>query len=131
MKQDKILIVDDNRDLALGMEIRLRANGYDTLRAEDGPEAIRLALLDKPYAITLDLSLPRESGLVVLEKLRQMPELSSIPVIIVSGDDSQLTNQTVLDLGIMAVLNKPVSHQLLLILLARYHIHKARSLQAT
>jgi two-component system KDP operon response regulator KdpE len=127
----KILIVDDNRDLALALEIRLHANGYSTLLAEDGPAAMRLALREKPYAITLDLSLPGESGLIVLEKLRRTPEISSIPVIIVTGDCSALTKSRVLDAGAMAILSKPVSHQQLLAKLGEIAVSQNRDPAST
>jgi DNA-binding response OmpR family regulator len=112
-----ILIVDDNRDLAHALELRLRANDYRTLLATDGSSAVTLALSEKPFAVLLDLNLPKEDGFAVMEEFHRSPALSSVPVIIVSADCLAVTQRRVLDAGAHAFLEKPVNHRLLLAIL--------------
>jgi DNA-binding response OmpR family regulator len=114
MQPRKVLIVDDNKDLAHAMEVRLRANGYDVLLSEDGNAAIALALNEKPSAILLDLYLRDEDGFAVMARFHLYPELSRLPVIIVSADTSRLTRELVLAAGATCFFEKPVDHLLLL-----------------
>jgi two-component system KDP operon response regulator KdpE len=117
MQSGKILIVDDNKELAFALEIRLRANHYQTLLAENGASAISLALMERPFAIILDLSLPDGDGFAVLKKLRGLPELSSVPVIIVTADHSPANKKQALDGGARAFLEKPFDYRSLLVVL--------------
>lgn len=114
-----VLIVDDNKDLARALELRLRANDYQTVVAHDGSSALSLALTHKPFAIILDLCLPREDGFAVLATFRRTPELTDASVIIVSADYSPVTQQRGIDAGAYAFLEKPVNHHLLVSILQR------------
>jgi DNA-binding response OmpR family regulator len=118
MELAKVLIVDDNKDLALALELRLRANNYHIMLAHDGISAFTLALAQKPIAMILDLYLPNEDGFAVMERFRCSLELSSVPVIIASADSSMPTQQRVLLAGARAFLEKPVDHRLLLSMLS-------------
>ena len=66
----KILLVDDDRDILLGLENRITWMGHDPLTAGDGEEALRLIEQESPDLVLLDLELPRRSGLEVLQQLR-------------------------------------------------------------
>jgi two-component system KDP operon response regulator KdpE len=83
----KILIVDDDPQLLLGLTPRLKANGYGVVTASDGIAAIAVARKETPNLILLDLGLPGGDGFLVLERLRDMAELSAIPVIVLSARD--------------------------------------------
>ncbi len=110
----KVLIVDDNKDLRMGLEIRLQASGYATVWAESGAAAIRLAFAEDLLAVILDLGLPGEDGLEVLHTFRRAPELAHIPFLVVTGDSSPETKQRVLEAGAIALLEKPVHHEVML-----------------
>lgn len=114
MNLSKVLIVDDNIDLAQALEVRLCANDYQTLVARDGSSAVALALDEMPFAILLDLHLPDEDGLAVMQRFRSFPELSSVQIIVVSADCSPVTQHKALEQGAHAFLEKPVNHHLLL-----------------
>ena len=58
MSERKILIIDDDSDIRLGLNVRLRASGYTTAFAADGVSAIRMARKERPCLILLDLGLP-------------------------------------------------------------------------
>jgi DNA-binding response OmpR family regulator len=114
MRPVKVMIVDDNQDLAQALELRLRANRYDTVCVSDGKSAIRVAAAENISVLILDLFLPREDGLEVLRQLRAMPGLSSLPAIVVTADRSAATRQRSLNAGACAILEKPVDHRVLL-----------------
>jgi DNA-binding response OmpR family regulator len=114
MEMGKVLIVDDNQDLAHALEVRLHANGYQVFLAKDGTSAVSLALAHDPLAVLLDLHLPKEDGLAVMQELHSLPGLSSLPVIVVSADCSPVTRDKLLDAGAHSFLEKPVNHRALL-----------------
>lgn len=89
------------------MKIRLRANHYDTVQASDGNSAIEVAQKEQPDLIILDLGLPAEDGLAVLERFKESDTLSQIPVIIMTGRDPQFNEQKTLQAGATAFFQKP------------------------
>ena len=68
----------------------------------------------KPDAILLDLGLPGSSGFLVLERLKSVPALASIPVVIVSAEEQQIAQAKALALGAVAFLQKPVPQRMLI-----------------
>ncbi|HEV7220942.1 MAG TPA: response regulator [Terriglobales bacterium] len=89
MEQPKILIVDDDPELRRGLNLRLRANHYDTAYATDGVSAMAMAQKEKPDLIILDIGLPAGDGYVVLDRLQENASLSCIPVIVLTARDPQ------------------------------------------
>src|SRR5205809_13415 len=77
MSKAKILIVDDDPDLRRALQLRLRANKYDTVHAPDGYAAIAMAQKEKPHLIILDLGLPAGDGFVVLDRLQNHDALAA------------------------------------------------------
>jgi DNA-binding response OmpR family regulator len=103
-----ILIVDDDPDMLQALRVRLKASGYDVHCAEDGIGAISEARKHAPDLIVLDLGIPSGDGFVVLDTLRASLELSSIPVVVLSGRDRRANEERVLHAGAKAFLQKPV-----------------------
>jgi DNA-binding response OmpR family regulator len=114
MGQIKILIIDDDPDVRLSLNIRLKANHYDVVFAEDGVGSISEARKHMPDLIILDLGLPAGDGFSVLERLKANLNLSSIPVIVVSGRDRNVNRERALKGGAKAFLQKPVDNARLL-----------------
>ena len=108
MNPADILIVDDDPDMLQALQIRLKASGYDVHCAEDGIGAISEARRHAPDLIVLDLGIPSGDGFVVLDTLRANIDLSSIPVIVLSGRDRRANEERVLNAGAKAFLQKPV-----------------------
>ena len=79
----RILLVEDNADLAAGIEHNLRLEGYEVRRAEDGPAGLRTAREWGPDLVVLDLMLPGIDGYRVLETLRR--EGRRMPVLILTA----------------------------------------------
>jgi DNA-binding response OmpR family regulator len=81
----KILIVEDENDIATYLATVLRVNGFDPTVAGDAEHGLHLAKELRPDLICLDIMMPKESGLSMYTRLRQDAELKDIPVIIISG----------------------------------------------
>jgi CheY-like chemotaxis protein len=81
----KILVLDDEPNVVAYLETLLQDNGYDTVSAADGLEGMKKARSEKPDLITLDISMPEESGIRFYRELKEDPELAGIPVVVVTG----------------------------------------------
>ena len=99
-----ILVVDDEPQIHRFLGPALAAAGYETLRAERGEEALRLAASRAPDAILLDLGLPDIDGHEVLAKLRGF---SQVPIIILSARDREAEKIKALDAGADDYVEKP------------------------
>jgi CheY-like chemotaxis protein len=84
-----VLVVEDDAHIATVLRTYLEADGYRVQTATDGQQAIDLARRAQPFAITLDISLPKLDGWAVLNALKREPLTSEIPVIIVSIVDNR------------------------------------------
>ena len=107
MSEKKILIIDDDQHLVLGLAARLKANGYKVISAADGISAIAVARKQAPDLVILDLGLPAGDGFLVLERMRNLADLAPIPVIVLSARDPPDNKQRVLDAGAAAFFQKP------------------------
>src|SRR5438477_13161208 len=77
----KILIVDDDPDIATMLEDRLQASDYGTVSAQDAVQALELAEQEAPHLMLLDLDMPRLTGLEVLKRLSKVRPAARLPVI--------------------------------------------------
>jgi DNA-binding response OmpR family regulator len=114
MVQKKILVVDDDPDVRLGLQLRLTANHYDVIFAADGVSSIAEARKHMPDLVILDLGLPAGDGFSVLERLKVNEKLSSIPVIVLSGRDRVGNWDRAIKAGAKTFLQKPVANDKLL-----------------
>jgi DNA-binding response OmpR family regulator len=114
MSQKKILVVDDDPDMRLGLQLRLTANHYDVIFAADGVASIAEARKHMPDLMILDLGLPAGDGFSVLERLKVNESLSAIPVIVLSGRDRVGNWDRALKAGAKTFLQKPVANDKLL-----------------
>ena len=81
----KILVLDDEPNVVTYLETLLRDNGYDTVSAGNGREGMEKARSERPDLITLDISMPEESGVRFYRELKKDPDLAGIPVVIVTA----------------------------------------------
>jgi len=110
--RNRILVVDDDRDMVRGARLRLGAAGYETLVAFDGAEGVAKAIDSLPDAILLDVLMPRMSGLSALAALRSHQQTKNIPIVMLSA--SLIDQQAALDAGARFFLSKPFrAHKLL------------------
>jgi DNA-binding response OmpR family regulator len=81
----RVLLVEDDVNLREIFEMRLQAEGYETLSASDGEEALVVATKEKPDLIIADVMMPKLSGFEMLETLRAAPEMGSTKVIMMTA----------------------------------------------
>ena len=80
-----ILVVDDEPNVVAYLETLLQDNGYDTVSAANGLEGMEKVRSEKPDLITLDISMPEESGIRFYRDIKEDPDLAGIPIVIVTG----------------------------------------------
>src|SRR6202161_4664940 len=85
MEKTKILVVDDNPTIRKGLGVRLRANDYDVLFAQDAISATAALVTERPDLVVLDLGLPGGDGFVVMERLQRNDRLGNIPGYVLKG----------------------------------------------
>jgi CheY-like chemotaxis protein len=84
-KTKRILVLDDEPDVVTYLEMLLRDNGYETVSASNGRSGMDIVRREKPDLVTLDISMPEGSGTVFYKQLKSDPDLTSIPVVIVTA----------------------------------------------
>lgn len=102
-----VLIADDDVKLLSAMAKRLRAMGFNVIECQDAYMATDLARRHRPDAIMLDVNMPAGRGDSTHERLLKIPETANIPVIYVTGDQSQHVRDRAKQLGAFAIVRKP------------------------
>lgn len=109
MREDKILIVDDEEHIIELIKFNLESNGYKTLTASDGLEALEIARREKPQLILLDLMIPEMDGYEVCKEIRKDPNISKTPIIMITAKSEELDKISGLELGADDYITKPFS----------------------
>lgn len=82
----RILVVDDDVDFVAANKALLEASNYEVMTAQDGNEAVSLALAQKPDLILLDVMMKTDTeGFEVSRKIKEIPDIQHIPVILLTG----------------------------------------------
>ena len=81
----KIMIIEDDRFLSSLMKARLEKEGFAVIQAFDGEEAMEMLKQELPSLVILDLIMPKVTGFEVLKSISVTPQLSKVPVVIVSN----------------------------------------------
>jgi CheY-like chemotaxis protein len=81
----KILVVDDEQDVRVFMTTLLETSGFKPLVAKNGREGLEMARVQKPALIIMDIMMPQESGIYMYREVKKDPQLSAIPVVMVSA----------------------------------------------
>ncbi len=121
----RILVVEDNEDLAFGLRNNLEFEGYEVLVAGDGKMGLELATQELPDLIILDLTLPELDGLEVLERLRSAG--NKLPVLVLTARQEETDKVRGLKLGADDYVTKPFG---LMELLARVEALLRRTIGA-
>lgn len=85
MAKRKVLVVDDEQDVAKALKVRLKANGYHVVLASDSIQAFTMANKERPDLIILDIMIPGGGGFIVAERLKQSQATHRIPIIFLTG----------------------------------------------
>jgi two-component system alkaline phosphatase synthesis response regulator PhoP len=107
--KEKILIVDDEEHIIELIRYNLENAGYDVISAENGVDAVKLAKLQLPKIILLDLMLPGMDGYDVCKELRKNSSTSNIPIIMLTAKSEEFDKVLGLELGADDYITKPFS----------------------
>lgn len=110
----KILVADDSRMFRLLEQNILQQHGYQLIHAEDGAQAVRLATVEVPDLVVLDVQMPIMDGNKALSILKSNERTCHIPVLMLTAEAGPRDRQVMNGLGAHAVLAKPISGPALL-----------------
>ncbi len=88
----KILVVDDEEDVVRYFKTLLEDNGYQTMTAKDGVEAMEVVRKERPDLVTLDITMPNKSGVRVYRDIKESSEFKGIPILVVTGVQHEFKN---------------------------------------
>ena len=124
-KKAKILVVDDDVDFVESTKIALETKPYEVIVAHEGDEGLRKAREEKPDLIILDVIMPIKDGFTAAEHLKNDPQLSKIPVIMLTafsskGQETSIPVSRGFTLETEDYIEKPVSPDELLAKVEKY-----------
>ena len=103
----RLLIVDDEPDILYLLSLRLKANGYDTLTAQGGGEALQLIRDERPDLVLLDVNIPAPNGYDVCKSVKDDGELKHIPIIFLTAKAAEDDMVCATDSGADDYITKP------------------------
>lgn len=103
----RIILVEDEDNIAIAITVLLGREGYEVLRVADGTQAIPNIRAQHPNLVILDVTLPGKSGYEVCQSMRLSPDLAAIPVLMMSARASQSEQRKGLAMGANGFLTKP------------------------
>jgi DNA-binding response OmpR family regulator len=103
----KVLVVEDDRSILLGLEKNLRFEGYEVASAMDGEEGLRLAFDAQPDLIVLDLMLPKLNGFEICRQVRKKDP--AVAILVLTAKSMEADKISGLDLGADDYVTKPFS----------------------
>jgi CheY-like chemotaxis protein len=109
MRLPKVLVIDNEQNVQKVVKVNLTISGYQVLVAADGEEGLRLAELEHPDLILLDLMMPGISGWDVLTAIRTRPQLQKTPVVIMTASLREGEKEKARAMGAVGYLAKPFS----------------------
>ena len=111
MSSNRILVIEDDKDLAFQLVMRLEAEGYEVTVAHDGSLGLELARDSKPDIILLDLMLPELDGYRLCRLLKFDRKYESIPIIVITARSMEQDRLLAAETGANAYFVKPVKWQ--------------------
>ncbi|HEY6196349.1 MAG TPA: response regulator [Candidatus Eisenbacteria bacterium] len=105
----KILVVEDDADLHIGLALRLTSHGYEVLSALDGEEAVDLCRQQRPDLVLMDIGLPGKDGHDVARQLSTLPNMRDVPVVYLTARHEAQHRLEAAGIGAAAYLVKPTT----------------------
>lgn len=109
MEKKKILVVDDEPYVVRSLMFVLKKEGYKTIGAYNGEEAVQKAIEERPDLIFLDIMMPRMNGYEVCQKLKEKEETKNIYVIILTAKGQKEDKMKGVEVGANEYITKPFS----------------------
>ena len=110
----RILLVEDEKDMAYAVTLQLEAKGYEVIAASDGHEGLEKARVKKPDLIILDLMLPKIDGYKVCRMLKFDSKYNNIPIILFTARAQDADKKIGREVGADAYITKPFEPKALL-----------------
>lgn len=104
---NKILVVEDDKNIALALVVRLRSQGYDVKVAYDAVSGISETTRNKPDLVLLDISMPGGGGLLVAQRIRSLTPVAATPIIFLTASKQPELRAKALELGAADFFEKP------------------------
>ena len=117
-KSARVLLVDDNVDMALGLAVLIEASGYEVETAHEGHSALESARAFQPKCVLMDIGLPGLNGYELAQAFRQEPDLQHATLVAISGYSQTCDRERAHAAGFDHLLIKPVDLETLLPILA-------------
>jgi len=105
----KVLIVDDEQNIAISVEYLMRREGYDVSIARDGEEGLSMIRSTKPDLVLLDVMMPKMDGFQVCSAVRSDANLAAVRIIMLTAKGREAEVEKGLSLGADAYIPKPFS----------------------
>ncbi len=106
-KTKKILLVEDEKNIILGVKTCLEVADYAVVVVEDGEKVLAAALKEEPDLILLDLMLPKANGFHVCQQLKTRPETKHIPIVVLTAKTAEEDKERALQAGADSYMTKP------------------------
>ncbi len=107
----RVLLVDDDPVIVRLLEVNFRLEGFEVETALHGGEALLKAQAQRPDLIVLDVMMPGVDGWEVCERLRESPELSTVPIVLLSARAQEADVARGYALGVVEYVTKPFDPQ--------------------
>ncbi|UNC92257.1 response regulator transcription factor [Candidatus Contubernalis alkaliaceticus] len=116
----KILLVEDEKNIIIALKLCLINYGYEVLLAEDGITAVETALKELPDLVLLDIIIPKLNGFLVCEALKENDLTKGIPIIMLSAKAQEEDIKKARDCGASEYLVKPLKPEELIKQIKKY-----------
>jgi two-component system, cell cycle response regulator DivK len=119
-----VLVVEDTPDARQFMRLALEIEGYRVLEAADGWEAVETARRERPDAIVMDMSLPVRDGYWAAKRIREEPEMATVPIIACTAHNRWEWRGKAIAAGCTEFMTKPLDPRELVAAVTR-HVRRA------
>ncbi len=113
-KNLKILVVDDEPDIVEILSYNLKKEGYQVVKAFDGEEALKVAKLEKPDMVLLDVMMPEKDGVETCTQMRKLHSLNQSLIVFLSARSEEFTQLAAFEAGANDYITKPIKPKILL-----------------
>jgi CheY-like chemotaxis protein len=108
----KILVVEDNENNRYMMKFLLEENGYQVIEAKDGVEGVKMAVIEKPDLILMDIQLPLLDGYKATKQIKANKKTCNIPIIAVTSYAMVGDREKILKAGCNGYIEKPINPEI-------------------
>ena len=114
MAKERILVVDDERNIVELIKYNLEKEGYDVKTALDGFKAVDIAKTFHPELILLDIMMPKQDGVETCRQLREIPEIQNAFIIFLTARSEEYSEIAAFDMGADDYITKPIKPRALM-----------------